>query len=131
VDAAEAHRQLIQATGAQPYAPILEEPAALEPGSAQAVEPGHGALVEPPRIEATGTVLPGGLNGVALAFGHATSALEEFADSVRKLVETAEEVTDDDGREVWMTAGEVELDQWTQRLVDAAAVVRRKLGSAS
>lgn len=131
MDAAEAHRQLSQATGAQPYAPPLETPVPLEPATAQAVDPGHAALVEPERIEATGTVLPGGVNGIAAAFGHATSAVEEFVATVTKLVETAEEVIDEDGREVWLTSGEVELDQWTQRLTDAAAVVRRQLGGAS
>lgn len=132
MDAAEAHRQLTDATGArQPYGPPLEVPAPAEPGSAQAVDPGHGALVEPERIEVTGTVLPDGLNGVAAAFGHATSALEDFAVNVRHLADVAESVVDQDGREVWMTAGEVELDQWTQNLVDAAAVVRRQLGSKS
>ena len=131
MDAAEAHRQLSRATGAQPYGPPLETPVPLETATGKAIDPGHAALIEPERIEATGTVLPGGLNGVAAAFGHATSAMEEFADTVRKLVETAEEVTDEDGREVWLTSGEVELDQWTQRLTDAAAVVRRQLGGAS
>lgn len=132
MDAAEAHRQLTDATGArQPYAPPLEEPAAIEPDSAQAVDPGHGALVEPERIEATGTVLPDGLNGLARALGFAGERAEAFAAAARDLVEVAEEVIDDDGREVWMTAGEVELDQWTQRLTDAAATVRRQLGGTS
>jgi hypothetical protein len=83
------------------------------------------------RLAEIGAVRDEGLNSVATAFGHATSALEEFADAVHKLAETAEEVVDDDGREIWLTAGEVELDQWTQRLTDAAAVVRRQLGGGS
>lgn len=128
MDAAEAHGRLMVATGGQPYTPKLEEPTPAEPSTAQAVVPGHGGMVEPERTETTATVLPGGLNGVALAIGQATTTLEEFADAARKLVETAEEVVDQDGREIWLTAGEVELDQWTQRLTDAAAVVRRQLG---
>lgn len=128
MDAAEAHRKLSRATGAQPYTPPLEVPTAVEPGSAQAVEPGHGALIEPPRIEAADMVLPDGLNGIAAAFGHATAALEDFVASVAHLAEAAESVVDQDGREIWMTAGEVELDQWTQNLVNATAAVRRKLG---
>lgn len=84
MDAAEAHRQLIWATGARSG--------------------------PPPEV---------------------STPPAEYADAVRKLVETAEEVTDDDGREVWLTSGEIELDQWTQRLTDAAAVVRRQLGGTS
>lgn len=125
MDADEAHRALMTATGGQPYAPRLEEPVAQEPSAGQALDPGHGALVEPERI-----VAADGINAVAVAFGHATSALEEFADAARKLAEAAEEVVDQDGREIWMTAGEIELDQWTQRLTDAAAVVRRQIGAS-
>lgn len=54
--------------------------------------------------------------------------LEVLADAVRKLADVASEVVDDDGREIWLSAEEVELDQWTQRLIDATAVVRRLLG---
>lgn len=81
MDAAEAHRQLIWATGARPGSPS--------------------AVSTPPA---------------------------GYADAVWKLVETAEEVIDNDGREVWLTSGEIELDQWTQRLTEAAAAVRRQLG---
>ena len=128
MDAAEAHRQLSTATGGQPYSPPLATEPPADPGSAQAVDPGHGALIEPPYVEAVGTPIPDGLNGIAAAFGHATSALEDFAANVRHLADVAGAVVDQDGREVWMTSGEVELDQWTQNLVDAAAVVRRQLG---
>jgi hypothetical protein len=110
MDAAEAHGRLMTATGGLPPRP-------------------HQLADRPPEERLAGRIDPRGVNGVAAAMGDATSALETFADAVRKLVETAEEVVDDGGREVWMTAGEVELDQWTQRLTDAAAVVRRQLGT--
>lgn len=113
MDAAEAHQRLTRATGGGP--PPRPNELASRPLEERLVELG----------------VPPGPSGVAVLFGHATAALEEFVDAVTKLAEVAEEVTNDDGREIWMTAGEVELDQWTQRLTDAAAVVRRQLGGAS
>jgi len=80
-------------------------------------------------VASRATHLQQGVNAIAGAMGVAHDALEEFVAAVRKLADAAEEVTNDDGREIWMTAGEVELDQWTQRLTDASAVVRRQLGS--
>jgi hypothetical protein len=116
VDAAEAHRRLSEVTGGLPPRPSH---LAGRPVEERLAEVG---VVRPPTEE---------LSSVATAFGHATAALEGFADAVRKLAEAAEEAVDDDGREIWLTAGEVELDQWTQRLTDAAVVVRRQLGAGA
>jgi len=116
MDAAEAHRQLSQITGGLPPRP-----------NHLAARPVEERLAELP-VVSTAKHLLTGVNGIASALGVAHDELEVLADAVRKLAETAEEVVDDDGREIWLTAGEVELDQWTQRLTDAAAVVRRQLG---
>lgn len=112
MDAAEAHQQLSQVTGALPVRPSQ---LAARPVSERLADMG----VKDPS-----------LNDVAAAFGHATAALEQFAGSVQKLVDVAEELVDDDGREIWLTAGEVELDQWATRLTDAAADVRRQLSGS-
>ena len=116
MDAAEAHRQLSRATGA----PLRPDELARRPVEER--------LAELP-VASRATHLRRGVNAIASAMGVAHDALEEFVAAVRKLADAAEEVTNDDGREIWMTAGEVELDQWTQRLTDATAAVRRQLGS--
>lgn len=116
MDAAEAHQQLTRATGGQP--PRAHHLAA---------RPVEERLAELP-VASRAAHLQTGVNAIASALGIAHDALEEFVVVALKLVETAEEVSDDDGREVWLTAGEVELDQWTQRLLDAAAAVRHQLG---
>lgn len=118
MDAAEAHRQLSRATGAPPRPNEL------------ASRPAEERLAELP-VASRAPHLQQGVNAIASGLGVAHDALEELVVAVRKLTEIAEEVTDDDGREIWLTAGEVELDQWTSRLTEAAAIVRRQLGSGS
>lgn len=136
MDAAEAHQQLSRATGAQPYAPPLEVPVPLEPATGQAVDQGHAALVEPERLAAGPGIEPA--NQVASHLGAALDGLQRLVDpintftsSVRDLLEVLDQLVDQDGREVWLTSGEVELDQWTQHVLDARDAVRRQLGSAS
>lgn len=118
MDAAEAHRRLSQVTGAPSRPDVF------------ASRPVEERIAELP-VASTAKHLQSGVNAIASAMGVAHDALEEFVRAVVKLAETAEEVIDQDGREVWLTAGEVELDQWTQRLSDATAVVRRQLGGVS
>jgi hypothetical protein len=108
VDAAEAHRQLSQVTGAQPYTPPPEEPAAVE----------------------ASTSVAGNLGAALDALQRLVDPVNTFTVAVRELLEALDEFVDQDGREIWLRAGEVELDQWTQRVIDARDGIRRQLGTA-
>jgi hypothetical protein len=123
VDAAEAHRRLSEVTGGLPPRPSH---LAGRPVEERLAEVG---VVQPPTDE---------LNSVAASLGAALDGLQRLVDpvntftvAVRELLEALDDLVDQDGREIWLTAGEVELDQWTQRLTDAAAVVRRQLGAGA
>ena len=105
----------------------------MEPPAVQAVEPGHGALVEPPPLIAGPGVEHA--NGVAANLGAALDGLQRLVDpvntftvAVRDLLEALDDFVDQDGREIWLRAGEVELDQWAGRVIDARDSVRRQLG---
>lgn len=108
MDATDAHRKLIEATGGTQ--------AAL---AGRAVT-GVGSPI---------VVHPAAVNGIAAAFGNAMASLETFVAGVRELLDALGELVDDDGREIWMRAGEVELDQWAGRVILARDAVRRDLGS--
>jgi hypothetical protein len=129
VDPAEAHRLSATATG-QAYRPPLEEHAFVEPDSAQAVDPGDSAaLVEPirlPAAEALTGVIPAA-NSMAQTFRGVLDALEQFAANASGLLDVLEDLVDDDGREIWLTATEVELDQWAARVIEERNAVRRSL----
>lgn len=126
----EAHRTLMQATGGQPYRPPLEEHAFVEPDSAQAIDPGDSAaLVEPIRLpasEALTGVIPAA-NTMAQSFRGVLDALQTFVADVTGLLEVLDDLVDQDGREIWMTATEVELDQFVGRVIEERDAVRRSL----
>lgn len=66
-------------------------------------------------------------NQVAKSFGEAMASIGDFLECASELLDQLDEVEDDDGRAIWLTAGEVELDQWLARLVAARDAMRDRL----
>jgi hypothetical protein len=56
-----------------------------------------------------------------------SDAFQRLAADARSLLEVLDGLVDDDGREIWMTAGEVELDQWVEHVIEARDAFRRSL----
>jgi hypothetical protein len=62
------------------------------------------------------------------AFSELLKVVNAFAASVGALMIELEKLEDPAGRPIWMTAGEVELDQWLSRVSAAQVAVREHLG---
>lgn len=52
---------------------------------------------------------------------------DEVTPATMALLDLLDELEDDDGRQVWMVAGEVELDQWVDRVARARDRLRKLL----
>lgn len=52
---------------------------------------------------------------------------DEVTPATLALLDLLDELEDDDGRQVWMVAGEVELDQWVDRVARARDRLRKLL----
>jgi len=151
VDAAEQHAALMRATGGQPYAPPLEtEP----PESAQPTPIGETPpILAGIELEAAGRAFEQGLQGVqvmqtlptgekvevgptpllpaanevAKSFGQAMASIGDFLECASELLDQLDLIEDDDGRAIWLTTGEVELDQWLGRVSAARDAMRDRL----
>lgn len=51
----------------------------------------------------------------------------EVTPATLALLDLLDELEDDDGRQIWMVAGEVELDQWVDRVARARDRLRKLL----
>lgn len=92
------------------------------------------------KVEVTPSLLPVGAvsgmfatpllpaaNAVAKSFGEAMASIGDFLECASELLDQLDLVEDDDGRAIWLTAGEVELDQWLARLLAARDAMRDRL----
>lgn len=70
-------------------------------------------------------------NAVARSFGEAMASIGDFLECASELLDQLDVVEDDDGRAIWLTAEEVELDQWLGRLVAARDAMRDRLAPRS
>lgn len=52
---------------------------------------------------------------------------DEVTPATLALLDLLDELEDDDGRQIWMVAGEVELDQWVDRVARARDRLRKLL----
>jgi hypothetical protein len=66
-------------------------------------------------------------NAVARSFGEAMASIGDFLECASEVLDQLDLLEDDDGRAIWLTAGEVELDQWLGRLVAARDAMRDRL----
>jgi hypothetical protein len=64
---------------------------------------------------------------VARSFGEAMASIGDFLECASEVLDQLDLIEDDDGRAIWLTAGEVELDQWLGRLVAARDAMRDRL----
>lgn len=132
MDPAEAHAVGLTVTG-QAYTPPLVRQEFVEPDSAQAVDTGpSAALVEPERLpdDVPLGVLPAA-NHAARSFRGVLDALTQLAADVSGLLDVLDDLVDDDGREIWLRAGEVELDQFVAHVIEERDAVRRSLRGAA
>ena len=61
-----------------------------------------------------------GLSGVL-------TQISSMSEAAYALLDLLDELEDDDGRQVWMVDGEVELDQWVEKVARARDELRRVL----
>lgn len=157
MDSAEAHERLTRATGAQPYSPPLEQEPPEHAQAAGILKiPGelsaeHEAALlalsqgaqgpqlvritpdEAPVLIGTLDARPAmvplvpAANAVARSFGEAMASIGDFLECAGEVLDQLDQIEDDDGRAIWLTAGEVELDQWLGRLVAARDAMRDRL----
>jgi hypothetical protein len=154
MDAAEQHAALMRATGGQPYRPPLETEPADSPDAVQPTPIGEvPPLLAGIELEAAGRAFEQGLQGVqvmqtlpsgakvevstaallpaanavARSFGEAMASIGDFLECASEVLDQLDLIEDDDGRAIWLTAGEVELDQWLGRLVAARDAMRDRL----
>lgn len=106
MDSADARRDLMAGTGQ----PIRRGP---NPPS---------ILVAAPAIQVTAnlTELTAHLNGFSAAIG-------DLAEAAGALVALLGDFVDQDGREIWLSAGEVELDQWAGQVIAARDALAKRL----
>lgn len=110
MDAAEAHAQLTTATGA-----AVEQPAYREPPTEVVREPG--GQPEPAQTFRHGDPTPTQDPIVTPSpFGELLGAVNAVAATAGELVELLGALVDAEGRPIWMTAEEVELDQWVVKV---------------
>jgi hypothetical protein len=54
----------------------------------------------------------------------------DLTEVASELLDQLDQIEDDDGRPIWLTASEVELDQWVARVTSARGALRDRLPSA-
>lgn len=87
----------------------------------------HAALIRATGGQPYGPPLLPAANGLARSFGEAMASIGDFLECTSELLDQLDLIEDDDGRAIWITAGEVELDQWLGRVAAARDAMRDRL----
>lgn len=61
------------------------------------------------------------------ALSEATNLIGTVSVNAVELLDLLDQLEDDEGRQIWMVAGEVELDQWVEQVSRARDTLRRTL----
>jgi hypothetical protein len=76
-------------------------------------------------VVTAGTGLLVSANRAARSFDGLLDAMSKMSGAVDALLEALDDLVDDEGREIWLRAGEVELDQWAEGVINCRDALRR------